>query len=186
MVVLRSALASGLAVVALAACVNTVEPTEADLRVLVTGRDLLEFRSDHQLDADAEKVTKMKLFGGLWLLSYEYEPGQGLFVTSEASVGPSGSGEEHVDRSVRALKVGSWFGGDLELREQVSPVEWGTGSRFFLLLNEGEPIGNAFFAHSDERGLTTMFAGVYFSDHEQFADFIRPKLEALETHDPSQ
>ena len=69
----------------------------------------------------------------------------------------------------RVLFVGSrpqsWFqGDDLEMEEQ--PIQSGLagGARLFLLLSSGKPIGNAYVTYDDQRAMSLMFSGVYFSD----------------------
>ena len=163
----------------LVACVSVGQPTGADLTVLVTAQDLARFTPDHQINYERVKVQKVQV-ASLSLLTYEYHPGEGLYLSSEASVGPQGSGEEHAKRSIRGLKAASWFKGeDLEIEEQPIPSGLDSGTRFFLLRSQGQPIGNAYVTYDDRRAMYLMFSGVYFSDVDQFATFIKPKLEAL-------
>ena len=166
------------------ACVSLTQPTEADLTVLVTAHDLIRFAPDHQLDHQRVKLQKLRA-SGIVVLTYEYHPGEGLYLSSEASVGPPGSGEEHATRSIRGIKTAAWVKGqDLEIEEQsISPGLDG-GTRFFLLRSHGKPIGNGYVTHNDRRAMFLLFSGVYFSNPEQFSAFIKPKLEALTTYSP--
>jgi hypothetical protein len=162
--------------------VSLSEPTANDLAILVTAEDLARFRPDHPIDPGRIRASMVRV-AGVRLVTYEYEPADSLYLSAEASIGPDGSGAEHAKRSLRGLKLGAWFQGDeLELEEQEAPIRWGLETRFFQFRSGGRPVGNAFIAHSEQRGLFLMFAGVYFSDHGQFASFIRPKLDALESY----
>ena len=168
----------------LSGCVTFVEPTDADLKVLLTAEDLSQFTPDHEINFTRVKVQKLQV-SDLSLLTYEYRPGKGLYLSSEASVGPKGSGEEHATRSIRGFKTAAWFkGDDLEFEEQ--PIQGGLagGTRFFLLRSSGKPIGNAYVTYDDQRAISLMFSGVYFSDLDQFSNFIKPKLKALADYGP--
>ena len=168
----------------LSACVTFLEPTSSDLNVLLTAEDLSQFKPDHEINFKRVKARKLQV-SDLSLLTYEYQPGRGLYLSSEASVGPKGSGEEHAMRSLRGFKAASWFKGhDLEMEER--PIQSGLsgGTRFFLLRSSGKPIGNAYVTFDDQRAMSLMFSGVYFSDLDQFSDFIKPKLKALTHYSP--
>ena len=168
----------------LSGCVTFVKPTNADLKVLLTAEDFSQFKPDHEINLTRVKAQKLQV-SDISLLTYEYQPGRGLYLSSEASVGPKGSGEEHATRSIRGIKTAAWFkGDDLEIEEQ--PIRDGLsgGTRFFLLRSNGKPIGNAYVTFDAQRAMSVMFSGVYFSDLDQFSDFIKPKLEALTYYSP--
>lgn len=170
----------------LVACVSFEQPTEAELNVLVTAEDLAQFKPEHEINLEGVKVRKV-MVSGVSVLTYEYHPGKGLYLSSEASVGPRGSGEEHATRSIRGFKAAAWFqGDDLEIEEQPIQGGLGGGSRFFLLRLSGKPIGNAYVTHDDQRAMSLMFSGVYFSDWNQFSNFIKPKLKALTNYAPGR
>ena len=165
-------------------CVTFEEPTKSELNVMVTAEDLAPFRPEHTIDFARVKAQKLQV-AGISLLTYEYQPGRALYLSSEVSVGPNGSGEEHAARSLRGFKTASWIqGDDLEMEEQ--PIQGGLagGARFFLLRSSGKPIGNAYITYDDQRAMSLMFSGVYFSDLDQFSHFIKPKLKALTNYSP--
>ena len=165
-------------------CLTFEEPTTSELNVIVTAEDLAPFRPEHTIDFARVKAQKLHV-AGISLLTYEYRPDRGLYITTEASVGPDGSGEEHATRSLRGFRTASWFqGDDLEMEEQ--PIQGGLagGARLFLLRSGGKPIGNAYITYDDQHAMSLMFSGVYFSDLDHFSHFIKPKLEALTAYVP--
>lgn len=169
----------------LTACVSVVQPTPRDLKVLLTAEDLVQFKPEHKISADRVKVQKVEV-AGISVLMYEYQPQDGLYISSEVSAGPSGSGREHAERIHRGIMAAEWFqGDDLRFEEQPIQTRLGENSRFFLLRSGNKPIGNAYITHDDQHGLSMLFSGVYFSDFNQFADFIQPKLRALSTYTSS-
>ncbi len=169
----------------LAACLSVVQPTQADLNVLLTAEDLVQFKPEHTINVERVKVQKVEV-AGISLLMYEYHPEEGLYISSEASVGPRGSGKEHAERTLRGIMATEWFqGNDLQFEEQPIQTRLGENSRFFLLRSGGKPIGNAYITHDDQHGMSMLFSGVYFSDLDQFANFIQPKLRALTNYSPS-
>ena len=85
-------------------CLTVEEPTTSELNVIVTAEDLAPFRPDHTIDFARVKAQKLHV-AGISLLTYEYRPDRGLYINSEASVGPDGSGEEHATRSLRGFKT---------------------------------------------------------------------------------
>lgn len=114
------------------------------------------------------------------MVTYEYQPGDGLYLSAEASGGSEGSGKEHATRSLRGIMVAKWWEGKgLEFDEQPVPAGLEDGTRFFVLRSQGKPIGNAYVTYDEHRGMFLMFAGVYFANGEQFSTFIAPKLRAL-------
>lgn len=166
----------------LTACVSVVQPTQRELNVLLTAEDLVQFKPEHKISADRVKVQKVEV-AGISVLMYEYHPEGGLYISSESSVGPSGSGKEHVERTLRGFMAAEWFQGeDLQFEEQPIQTRLGENSRFFLLRSGGKPIGNAYMTHDDQHGISILFSGVYFSDLDQFANFIKPKLKALSNY----
>ncbi len=69
------------------------------------------------------------------------------------------------------------------------PVEgffsWGEDSRFSVLENQGEPLGNAFLARDGETTFMLLLTGLIFDDADHFAELIAPKLANLDRFVPS-
>ncbi len=163
------------------ACISLQTPTNADLTVLVTAQDFARFIPTHQIDEKHVKANKVQV-AGVSVVTYEYQPGEGLYLSAEASVGPHGSGKEHATRSLRGITVAKWWEGkDLEFEEHPIPAGLDGDTRFFVLRSEGKPIGNAYVTHDDRHGMFLLFSGVYFPNGEEFSTFITPKLRALKT-----
>ena len=67
------------------------------------------------------------------------------------------------------------------------PLETKLASRasLKLLTQDGEPVGNLFYATVGNKSMFTIFTGVYFEQPEDFETFIAPKLLALREYQHS-
>lgn len=54
-----------------------------------------------------------------------------------------------------------------------------------LLTQDGEPVGNLFYATVGNKSMFTLFTGVYFEQAEDFEAFVAPKLLALREYQHS-
>ncbi len=54
-----------------------------------------------------------------------------------------------------------------------------------LLTQDGEPVGNLFYATVGNKSMFTLFTGVYFEQAEDFEAFIAPKLLQLREYQHS-
>jgi hypothetical protein len=70
-------------------------------------------------------------------------------------------------------------GGELVERNDI--FSFGDKSRFALLVENGEPLGNLFAMCSDKNAFLLMIGGVYFDERESWEELVGPVLWALES-----
>ncbi len=159
-----------------------LETTPAE-HALVLGIGELAVWADHQPDPQRERLSKRANGGGVSLV-YEY-------------TGPEGSPYlnytiHRYDDAAQALvayrplwrsaELGLGFKTDGFVLEEVNDrFGWGDQSRFAIIRQHDEPVGNLFVAVRDEIVVFCLFTGVYFEEGEHFSALIEPALQRLMT-----
>ena len=118
-------------------------------------------------------------------LSFESEGSDWFYLYSGVSLYPR-AGDALM--TSYAETFGASFGlRDSGLVQQDLPLDTKLASRasLKLLTQDGEPVGNLFYATVGNKSMFTIFTGVYFEQAEDFEAFIAPKLLALREYQHS-
>lgn len=176
---LRSAAAVGLAGAVAAACV-TAKPVEpGDRALLVTAGRLAEFGLELPDGYERhESLKREHVTGGAILIEYEFDGDDDdapFYVYSLAELHRTPG---DACRSFAAGNIGLRLSG-LDLTERDDLFRYGEKSRFALVENDGEPVGNLFNMCRSRTALLVMFVGLYFDDADLWRELVTPHLEAL-------
>lgn len=166
------------AALSLGGCIDSEPPLAEERRLLLSAADF----ADYQAPA-AGHYEKLVSYAARSIdLSFESEGSDWFYLYSGVSLYPRAS---DALMTSYAETFGASFGlRDSGLVEQELEFELELASRasLKLLTEDGEPVGNLFYATVGNKSLFAIFTGVYFERGEDFAAFIAPKLAALHAH----
>jgi hypothetical protein len=162
---------------ALAACATTEPLQPADRSLLVTLESLAEFGLASPDGYAAHEKLRRQRVGDSLLIEYQFETPEGgpPFVYSSVELHPS---PRDACLSFSAGNLGLRMS-TLEATDRNDLFSYGEKSRFALVQNEGEPVGNVFAMCRSRTAMLVMFVGLYFDDADSWRALIEPRLEAL-------
>ena len=165
----------------LAGCIDNEPPLAEERRLLLSGEDFAAYEAP-----DEGHYQKLVTYAARSIdLSFESEGSDWFYLYSGVSLYP---------RAADALMTSyaETFGASFALRDSGlvqhdMPLETKLASRasLKLLTQDGEPVGNLFYATVGNKSMFTIFTGVYFEQPEDFETFIAPKLLALREYQHS-
>lgn len=165
------------------------EIQEGDRPLLVTVADLEPYGYDPIAYAEDETFSRTRYLDGSLEIDYELDSSEGLEpLYLSATAGFERSSSDAV--ATFAMEKGA-FGVGLELggggiEEVPGFFRWGDDAYFALIMGEEGPVGNIFGTRSGRKIYWLLLSGVYFDadSPEEWAEFISPKLEYLESYEP--
>ncbi|WP_296269987.1 hypothetical protein [Pseudomonas sp. UBA6323] len=159
----------------LAGCVDNDPPLAEERRLLLSGDDFAAYEAPQE-----GRYQKVVTYATRTIdLNFESRDSDWFYLYTGVSLYP---------RAGDALMTSyaETFGASFGLRnsglvQQDLPLETSLASRasLKLLVQDGEPVGNLFYATVGNKSMFTIFTGVYFEQAEDFEAFIAPKLLAL-------
>lgn len=159
----------------LGGCIDNEPPLAEERRLLLSGEDFAAYEAP-----DEGRYEKLVTYAARSIdLSFESEGSDWFYLYSGVSLYPR-AGDALM--TSYAETFGASFGlRDSGLVQQDLPLETKLASRasLKLLTQDGEPVGNLFYATVGNKSMFTIFTGVYFEQPEDFEAFIAPKLLAL-------
>ena len=164
-----------LSLLSLAGCIDNEPPLAEERRLLLSGEDFAAYEAPQ----DGQYEKQVTYVARTIDLSFESEGSDWFYLYSGVSLYPR-AGDALM--TSYAETFGASFGlRDSGLVQQDLPLETKLASRasLKLLTQDGEPVGNLFYATVGNKSMFTIFTGVYFEQPEDFEAFIAPKLRAL-------
>lgn len=183
-----------LALALAAACLQPAcrkEPvTDRDREILLRVTDLADYGFRFQDAARHEKLEKLRYFDGSYELTYEFELPDAATRADALYMQVTATFEK--DQSDAAIsqgaeKIGFGFGMKLEgikAEERKDFFRHGDESTFFVLVKDGQPVGNFFVTRDGARVYSILVAGVYFDDPAAWSELVTPKLEKFAAYKP--
>lgn len=159
----------------LAGCIDNEPPHAEERRLLLSGEDFAAYEAPQ----DGQYGKQVTYAARTIDLSFESEGSDWFYLYSGVSLYPR-AGDALM--TSYAETFGASFGlRDSGLVQQDLSLETTLASRasLKLLTQDGEPVGNLFYATVGNKSMFTIFTGVYFERPEDFEAFIAPKLRAL-------
>ncbi len=164
-----------LAALALGGCIESETPLVEERRLLLSGEDFSAYDAP-----DGGRYEKLVTYAARSIdLSFESEGSDWFYLYSGVSLYPRAS-------DALMTSYAETFGASFGLRgsglvEQELPLQTKLAARasLKLLTQDGEPVGNLFYATVGNKSMFTIFTGVYFERAEDFEAFVAPKLLAL-------
>lgn len=164
-----------LSLLSLAGCIDNEPPLAEERRLLLSGEDFAAYEAPQDGQYEKQVTYAARTID----LSFESEGSDWFYLYSGVSLYPR-AGDALM--TSYAETFGASFGlRDSGLVQQDLPLETTLASRasLKLLTQDGEPVGNLFYATVGNKSMFTIFTGVYFEQPEDFEAFIAPKLRAL-------
>ncbi|MBH3340233.1 hypothetical protein I5L51_14060 [Pseudomonas mendocina] len=159
----------------LAGCVDNDPPLAEERRLLLSGDDFAAYEAPQE-----GRYQKVVTYATRTIdLNFESRGSDWFYLYTGVSLYPR-AGDALM--TSYAETFGASFGlRDSGLVQQDLPLETSLASRasLKLLIQDGEPVGNLFYATVGNKSMFTIFTGVYFEQSEDFEAFIAPKLLAL-------
>lgn len=164
-----------LAALVLGGCIESETPLVEERRLLLSGEDFSAYDAP-----DGGRYEKLVTYAARSIdLSFESEGSDWFYLYSGVSLYPRAS-------DALMTSYAETFGASFGLRgsglvEQELPLQTKLAARasLKLLTQDGEPVGNLFYATVGNKSMFTIFTGVYFERAEDFEAFVAPKLLAL-------
>ena len=170
-----------ISLLSLAGCVDNEPPLAEERRLLLSGEDFANYEAPQE-----GRYQKLVTYATRTIdLNFESRSSDWFYLYSGVSLYP---------RAGDALMTSyaETFGASFGLRhsgleQEDLPLETTLASRasLKLLTQDGEPVGNLFYATVGNKSMFTIFTGVYFEQAEDFEAFIAPKLLALREYQHS-
>lgn len=170
-----------ISLLSLAGCVDNEPPLAEERRLLLSGEDFANYEAPQE-----GRYQKLVTYATRTIdLNFESRSSDWFYLYSGVSLYP---------RAGDALMTSyaETFGASFGLRhsgleQEDLPLETTLASRasLKLLTQDGEPVGNLFYATVGNKSMFTLFTGVYFEQAEDFKAFIAPKLLALREYQHS-
>lgn len=170
-----------ISLLSLAGCVDNEPPLAEERRLLLSGEDFANYEAPQE-----GRYQKLVTYATRTIdLNFESRSSDWFYLYSGVSLYP---------RAGDALMTSyaETFGASFGLRhsgleQEDLPLETTLASRasLKLLTQDGEPVGNLFYATVGNKSMFTIFTGVYFVQSEDFEAFIAPKLLALREYQHS-
>lgn len=175
----------------LLACGNTEKVLETDKPLMVTIEDMERY--GYQLDhlAHLQEFSRVRAIDGSLAIKYRFvtpdTSEQRLFLLAGA-VYERNEREAIVTYRMNkdSVSVSSGTSG-VSMREEPGFYRWGDESYFgFFVAKDGKPGGNAFVTRQGNRVYLLVITGIVFDNPDEWAEFIAPQLEYLESYDPTK
>nr|WP_313403636.1 hypothetical protein [Pseudomonas sp.] len=164
-----------MSLLSLAGCIDNEPPLAEERRLLLSGEDFAGYEAPQE-----GRYQKVVTYATRTIdLSFESRGSDWFYLYTGVSLYPR-AGDALM--TSYAETFGASFGlRDSGLVQQDLPLETKLASRasLKLLTQDGEPVGNLFYATVGNKSMFTIFTGVYFEQAEDFETFIAPKLLAL-------
>lgn len=168
-----------LAALSLGGCIESEAPLVEERRLLLSGEDFSAYDAP-----DGGRYEKLVTYAARSIdLSFESEDSDWFYLYSGVSLYPRAS-------DALMTSYAETFGASFGLRgsglvEQELPLQTKLAARasLKLLTQDGEPVGNLFYATVGNKSMFTIFTGVYFERAEDFEAFVAPKLLALRQYE---
>ena len=170
-----------ISLLSLAGCVDNEPPLAEERRLLLSGEDFANYEAPQE-----GRYQKLVTYATRTIdLNIESRSSDWFYLYSGVSLYP---------RAGDALMTSyaETFGASFGLRhsgleQEDLPLETTLASRasLKLLTQDGEPVGNLFYATVGNKSMFTLFTGVYFEQAEDFKAFIAPKLLQLREYQHS-
>ncbi|MEO9332705.1 hypothetical protein [Ectopseudomonas guguanensis] len=168
-----------LAALLLGGCIESEAPLVEERRLLLSGEDFSAYDAP-----DGGRYEKLVTYAARSIdLSFESEDSDWFYLYSGVSLYPRAS-------DALMTSYAETFGASFGLRgsglvEQELPLQTKLAARasLKLLTQDGEPVGNLFYATVGNKSMFTIFTGVYFERAEDFEAFVAPKLLALRQYE---
>ena len=170
-----------ISLLSLAGCVDNEPPLAEERRLLLSGEDFANYEAPQE-----GRYQKLVTYATRTIdLNFESRSSDWFYLYSGVSLYPR-AGDALM--TSYAETFGASFGlHHSGLEQEDLPLETTLASRasLKLLTQDGEPVGNLFYATVGNKSMFTLFTGVYFEQAEDFEAFIAPKLLQLREYQHS-
>jgi len=184
--------APGLAVCVLlaAGCQSDLPVDVAEKALVLRAADLVPFGYELEDTEPYEVFSKTRYFDGTHDVTYEFETPESeaenalyLSVTLTFERKRSDAFLAHgIEKT--AIIAGLSVAG-LESREVKDFYEYGDSSTFYILEQDGSPVGNVFSLRDGNKIYLIVLSGMYFDDPAAWADLVEEKLERFSAYEPA-
>lgn len=163
---------------------TTSEVSEREKEAVLTAEDLADWGFEAPDGGARETWKATRWFDGSRQIEYEYETPDGaggdvlyLTVTVDLERRPGDSRTTYLAglAGLSVIKMKK----TIERKQVASSCDYGDECVLFLLLNEGNPVGNQFLARAGLNVYTVQLVGLYFSEAEIWHRLMAPRIESV-------
>ena len=170
-----------ISLLSLAGCVDNEPPLAEERRLLLSGEDFANYEAPQE-----GRYQKLVTYATRTIdLNIESRSSDWFYLYSGVSLYPR-AGDALM--TSYAETFGASFGlhhSGLEQEDLLLETTLASRASLKLLTQDGEPVGNLFYATVGNKSMFTLFTGVYFEQAEDFKAFIAPKLLQLREYQHS-
>ncbi|GEM_PF-3168130 len=163
-----------------------VPMTDRDREVLITAEQVAENVQGLKVEASRGRFKKARRMDGSVEVSYDYESDE-LVVMSSVTVDRNESDARATFVGYEGgMKIGlSFQGKDAPKLEAADPLwHWGDASRCYLLVRDGNRVGNYLVARKGKRVFVLVLVGVWYGDRAALEDLLGSVLQRVEGYQP--
>ena len=170
-----------ISLLSLAGCVDNEPPLAEERRLLLSVEDFANYEAPQE-----GRYQKLVTYATRTIdLNFESRSSDWFYLYSGVSLYPR-AGDALM--TSYAETFGASFGlrhSGLEQEDLLLETTLASRASLKLLTQDGEPVGNLFYATVGNKSMFTLFTGVYFEQAEDFKAFIAPKLLQLREYQHS-
>lgn len=170
-----------ISLLSLAGCVDNEPPLAEERRLLLSVEDFANYEAPQE-----GRYQKLVTYATRTIdLNFESRSSDWFYLYSGVSLYPR-AGDALM--TSYAETFGASFGlhhSGLEQEDLLLETTLASRASLKLLTQDGEPVGNLFYATVGNKSMFTLFTGVYFEQAEDFEAFIAPKLLQLREYQHS-
>lgn len=186
---LSAAPALAVCVLVAAGCQNNLPVDDAEKALVLRAADLVPFGYGLEDTEPYEVFAKTNIFG-TQEITYTFESPESdvenalyLSVTVTFERKRSDAFLSHgIEKT--AVTLGLRAAG-IESREVKKFYEYGDSSTFYILEQDGSPVGNVYSLRDGSKVYLIVLSGMYFDDPATWADLVEEKLERFSAYDPA-
>jgi hypothetical protein len=174
---------------ALTAACREVAVAEKDKALFITARELRPYGYNFERPEKYEKFTKTYFYDNTYQIDYEFESpeeqkDQSLYLAESVSVEKK-EADARFTRSTEewGISLGIKAGG-LQIEEKKDFYSYGDNSAFYVLKEDGRPVGNYFTTRVGKKSFSFLITGMYIDDVRFCREVLEPRLEAFKSYIP--
>lgn len=150
----------------------------ADQSLVLKVADLEPYLPGLTVHPGAEKTIRRTNVDGSWEVENLYESDE-LFLLSTYEQTDDSSDAAMTMSAINGGTSIGYSGTQVTEEERNDLMKWGDASKFYIVRNAGNPIGNRLLARKGGKVIHIAFSGIYFTDRDSIHELLDPLLRRV-------
>jgi hypothetical protein len=174
---------------ALTAACREVAVADGDKALFVTVRELAPYGYTFERPEKYETFKKTYFYDDTYQIEYEFEApeeqkSKSLYLSESISIGNDESDARFIKSSEEWVISFGLKAGGLQTEEKKGFYSYGDNSAFYVLKEDGRPVGNYFTTRIGKKSFSFLIAGKYIDDVTFWREVVEPRLETFKSYTP--